>query len=151
MPLPCFDQLLFDKVEQQGEEHGGVLLAAPVDEGEVTAVPPSDDAPQVGGGGRLPGLSTHEDPVDLVTQQHRLLPRVGLVVQEEPPDDGESVQQLQHRVNVTDVTFTTSQRAPVQSQHYLFWKVYKIYIWIKAKILNIILLQSLDVRLEEIL
>ena len=77
------------------------------DVGEVTAGPRPDDAAKVGGGGRLPRVGTQEDPMYLVTQRGH--GGVRLVVQEEPPDDGERVQQLQHRVYVTDVTFTTSQ------------------------------------------
>ena len=93
MSLPCVGQFLLDQFEQEGEEHGGVLLATLVDVGEVAAAPRPDDAAQVGGAGRLPGLGTPVDAVDLITQHGGALHgRVRLVVQEEPADDGDGVQ-----------------------------------------------------------
>ena len=56
MSLGGFAQLLLNQVQQEGEEHGGVLLAAPADVAQVSAAPRPDDAAQVGGAGRLPGL-----------------------------------------------------------------------------------------------
>ena len=91
--MSCFGQLLLHQVEQQGEEHGGILLAALADVGEVAAAPRPDDAAQVGGAGRLPGLGTPVDAVDLITQHGGALHgRVRLVVQEEPADDGDGMQ-----------------------------------------------------------
>ena len=58
MSLAGFAQLLLHQVQQQGEEHGGVLLTAPADVGEVAAAPRPDDAAQVGGAGGLP-VSPH--------------------------------------------------------------------------------------------